>query len=242
MIVEDRHYKILAGMAVAVFLTFQAFSAGAQAPPSPAAGPAPAAAATPARPSTPAVGLPAPSSPQGQAAGASAPAVSPADAAADPMQDAQMRVTIQQSYEFRTKLRAPEIMPQEFGTVFFTLWQHALLEEAKRGFLTRRPTKSEVANSGSAVPGERPRSIREISLGGIVYRQPQDWTIWLNGQRVTPDALPDQVLDLKVGEDHIDLKWFDTFSNLIFPIRLRSHQRFNLDARIFLPGAGTRTP
>ena len=168
-------------------------------------------------------------------------ASSPADMSADPLQDPQMRVTIQDSIQFKAKLRTPEITPRDFGSVFFTLWQHALLLEAKRGFLTRRPTASEVANSGPAVPGVHPHTIREISLGGIVYRQPKDWTIWLNGQRVTPDALPEQVLDLKVVDDHIDLKWFDTFTNLIYPIRLRPHQRFNLDARIFLPGTGTGT-
>ena len=231
-----KRYQILAGMAVAVFLALQAFSAGAQTP-----SPAPANASVPAAMPQAAPSA-APSLPLGQAIGASAPASSPADAAADPMQDEQMRVTIQQSYEFRTKLRAPEIMPRDFGTVFFTLWQHALLQEAKRGFINHPVSPSKLKDSGSAVPGEVPRSIREISLGGIVYREPKDWTIWLNGQRVTPDALPDQVLDLKVAEDHIDLKWFDTFTNLIYPIRLRSHQRFNLDARIFLPGVGTRTP
>jgi hypothetical protein len=167
----------------------------------------------------------------GQPAAANAAATLPSD---DPTQDEFMRVSIQESYERKMKLRKPEVDPQEFNSVFFTLWQHSLLQEAERGFRTHPGHAG--SGGSSADNGPRPRTIREISLGGIVYHAPKDWTIWLNGQRVTPDALPDQVLDLKVADDHIDLKWFDTFTNLIFPVRLRSHQRFNLDARIFLPG------
>jgi hypothetical protein len=32
------------------------------------------------------------------------------------------------------------------------------------------------------------------------------------------------------------MKWFDEYTNQVFPIRLRPHQRFNIDARMFLPG------
>jgi hypothetical protein len=158
----------------------------------------------------------------------------------DPLQDEQLRIGIQDSFQFKRKLREPEVMPQDFVSVFFTLWQHSLLQEAKAGFITRKPTMSELKNSGDAIPANPQRGIREISLGGIVYKQAEDWTIWLNGQRVTPEALPEGVLDLRVAEDHIDLKWFDRFTNLIYPIRLHSHQRFNLDARIFLPGQGVQ--
>ena len=77
---------------------------------------------------------------------------------------------------------------------------------------------------------------REIILGGILYVSDDDWTIWLNGKRVTPKALPKEVIDLKVYDAHIEVKWFDDWTNQIFPIRLKTHQRFNIDTRIFLPG------
>ena len=79
-------------------------------------------------------------------------------------------------------------------------------------------------------------SIREISLQGILYRGPSDWTIWMNKQQLTPDAMPLEVIDLKVHKEFIELRWFDRDANQIVPIRLRPNQRFNLDARIFLPG------
>lgn len=129
--------------------------------------------------------------------------------------------------------------PGKIGTLFFTLWQHSLLQDAKRLYVTRRPTPEEVKNAADSDPNSlQPidRGIREISLGGILYRGDKEWVVWLNGMRMVPDAIPKEVIDIKVAKTHIDLKWFDAYTNLIFPVRLRPHQRFNLDSRIFLPG------
>jgi hypothetical protein len=132
-------------------------------------------------------------------------------------------------------LRKPDVNPREMHTLFYTLWQHSLLQEAKGSLRTRAPTGSEIANSSSSA---KPTSIREISLGGIVYVKSHDWTIWLNGTRITPKAIPKEVIDIKVHPYSVDLKWFDAQTNVIYPVRLRTHQRFNLDSRIFLPGTG----
>lgn len=78
--------------------------------------------------------------------------------------------------------------------------------------------------------------IRELSLAGILYKGQENWTIWLNGTRMTPQAYSNQIHEIKVSEDYVDIKWFDPYTNIVFPIRLRPHQRFNLDTRIFLPG------
>lgn len=133
-------------------------------------------------------------------------------------------------------VRDATVTPENVATLFFTAWQHALLQEAKIGFTTRAPDPGEVgtASNEGAAPG-----IRELSLGGIAFSSGKKWTVWLNAVRVTPDAIPDQVLDIKVSRSHIDLKWFDRFTNKIYPVRLRPHERFNLDSRIFLPGNGT---
>ena len=81
-----------------------------------------------------------------------------------------------------------------------------------------------------------PQDERFITLGGILYQSGKSWTIWLNGQRVTPDALPEEVLDLRVFKDYVEMGWYDVYTKRIIPIRLRSNQRFHMDARIFLPG------
>jgi hypothetical protein len=121
-----------------------------------------------------------------------------------------------------------------FPTLFFTAWQHALLQEAKIGFLGSRTG----GGGGNVEQAKKDPGIREVSLGGIAFSNTARWTVWLNGVRVTPSAFPQQVLDIKVTQNYIDLKWFDEYTNKIYPIRLRPQERFNLDSRIFLPGAG----
>ena len=120
----------------------------------------------------------------------------------------------------------------------FTSSQYALLREARIGFNTRAPSLQELAKIGDPNdPNYRPpASIRDIKLGGISFNTPDDWTIWLNNSRVTPDALPSEAVDLRVYKDFIELKWFDVLTNQIYPVRLRTNQKFNIDSRIFLPG------
>lgn len=126
--------------------------------------------------------------------------------------------------------------PAKIRSLFFTHWQHEALMDAKRSRgNVRPPTQSELNALGT--PGEtiKPEN-RDIALNGIVFVNDGDWTIWINGMRVTPSAIPREVIDLRVFKEYIEVKWLDDYTNQIFPIRLRTHQRFNLDARIFLPG------
>jgi len=161
--------------------------------------------------------------------------ISPEDAK-DAYLDPNLLMGIQEAYQRNVRLKDPQVKPQELGTLFFTLWQHRLLQEAKRlSYTNRNAAPSEMTKD--AAPEDRPRGIRELSLGGILYSATDSWIVWLNGQRVTPTAIPKQVIDIQVKKDFIELKWYDAFTNLIFPIRLQPHQRFNLDSRIFLPGS-----
>lgn len=139
---------------------------------------------------------------------------------------------------------AKDIDPKDFHSILFTQWEHVALEDARHAQgVQRAPTQAELERNlrRLGVEEERkkikpPPEQRNITLGGIAYTSKDDWTIWLNGQRVTPKALPGEILDLKVYNEYVEFKWFDDFTNQIFPIRLRPHQRFNIDARIFLPG------
>lgn len=122
-------------------------------------------------------------------------------------------------------------------SLFFTFWQHQNINTAKnsRG-VVRPPTQAELEAMKRGDEFKPEPVERDITLGGIVYHGEKDWTIWINGQRVTPDAVPKEVLDLQVFEDYIEVKWLDNQTNQVFPLRMRAHQRFNLDMRIFLPG------
>ena len=154
------------------------------------------------------------------------------------LQDEQLRIGIEEAFQRKIKLRQADVDPARLQTMFFTIWQHALLQEAKARFMTRTPDASEIANDGQQSSEQAVRGVREVRLGGIAYAGPLDWTVWLNGKRITPAAIPKEVIDIKVAGDFIELKWYDAFTDLIFPVRLRPHQRFNLDSRIFLPGEG----
>ncbi len=149
--------------------------------------------------------------------------------------DAQFYVGLGEALQRKAVLKSPDIAdPSKLETLFFTLWQHELLKEAIRGFRSRPPLAHELDDPADAA--DRPAGLRELTLGGIVYATSEEWTVWLNGQRVTPDSIPEQVIDIQVGENYLELKWFDSYTNLVYPIRIRPHQRFNLDTRIFLPG------
>lgn len=124
------------------------------------------------------------------------------------------------------QVKSKNIDPNSIPSLFFTPGTLALIRDARFGLVASLP------GEGSNLP----TGPREIGLQGIVYNGVDEWTIWLNDQRVTPRAIPPEVIDLRVTEKYIDLKWFDASTNAIYPIRLRPHQRFNLDAKLFLPG------
>lgn len=144
----------------------------------------------------------------------------------------------------KARISPPGVTPDDLGSLMFTPWQQALLEEARRGFLSNRE-KTEIKKNnevlGLTEPKKQPPKnpgLRNISLGGIVFQSAENWTIWLNGVRVTPDKFPKQVTDLKVYKDHIELKWQDEYTDRIYPIRLKPQQIFNLDKRRFVSETG----
>lgn len=76
---------------------------------------------------------------------------------------------------------------------------------------------------------------RDLKLSGIVYNTSEDWSLWINGVKVTPDKQPKEIRHLSVYEDFIEIKWFDAQTNKIYPVRMRPYQRFNIDTGRFLP-------
>ncbi len=150
--------------------------------------------------------------------------------------DSATKVDIKEQILDRIK-KSRDSSIDKMSSLFFTYWQHQSIIDAKNSHgKVRPPTEAEL----KALEEDEVLSIdperRYVSLGGIVYKTENDWTIWLNGKRVTPDAVPKEVMGLKVFEDYIEVKWLDAYTNSIFPLRLRAHQRFNMDMRIFLPG------
>ncbi len=130
-----------------------------------------------------------------------------------------------------------KISYKQIPSLFFTARQNEAIVDAMNRRGVARPVSAEELKALEAGEKVEPDiGIRELSLAGIVYRGEKDWVIWLNDTRVTPDAVPKEVMDLEVFKEYIQVKWFDQHTNSIYPVRLRPHQRFNLDMRIYLTG------
>ena len=142
--------------------------------------------------------------------------------------------------DLKEKYRKEIYIPPAIQSLVFSPDQQALLREARGGFNTQTPTEEKAPDGEKRLIGDLQdlgvQPTRAISLGGIVFLNPDDWTIWLNKKRVTAAKLPKEAIDLRVYKDFIELRWFDVKSNKIFPIRLRPNQTFNLDAQTFIPG------
>lgn len=146
----------------------------------------------------------------------------------DPSSEGDATSRIDREISEKLAYLRPGVDVNAMPSLFMSLWEHDLIIDARRGLITRDP----LAGDGVAADV----GPRDIALAGIIYRSSGDWTVWLNSMRVSPTAIPRQVMDLKVFKTYIELEWFDDSTNQIFPIRLRPHQRFNLDTRMFLPG------
>lgn len=99
-------------------------------------------------------------------------------------------------------------------------------------------TQGYVADAPDAKKDEQEldRGRRILALSGLVYQSSADWTIWLNGERVTPRNIPENVMGLVVKPDHIRLRWLDKATNRIVNVMLRPHQQYNLDLDLISPG------
>lgn len=142
-------------------------------------------------------------------------------------------------FERRIQLQDPQVNVSQIPSLFLSGNEINLLIDAKAGLYARPPTQEELNKEQENINAgivSRPDSVREISLGGILFQSSSDWAIWLNSQKITPENLPPAIMDIKVKKDFIQLKWLDFQTNQIFPVKLRANQRFNFDTRMFLPG------
>lgn len=153
--------------------------------------------------------------------------------------DEQQRLKEYEQFELRIQLQDPQINVENISSLFLSGNEVNLLIDAQNGLFTRPPTEEELrSEQENAKSGQvsRPDSVREIALGGILYKSGSDWAIWLNSQKITPKNMPPAIIDIQVNKDYIRLKWLDFQTNQIFPVKLRANQRFNFDTRMFLPG------
>lgn len=125
-------------------------------------------------------------------------------------------------------------------SLFFNSWEEASIDDAIKSIGNdqgkfEEEAAQEIIEKWVPDPLTKPLN-REVRVGGIVYTGPQNWIVWVNGRKVTPKEKPWQIMDIRVNGEYIEMKWIDEWSRKVYPIRIRAHQRFNLDTRTFLPG------
>jgi|GEM_PF-5931464 len=78
---------------------------------------------------------------------------------------------------------------------------------------------------------------RLIILSGILYRGKNNWTVWINGQKVTPDNYLPEIIEIKVeNSSYVSLKWYDIGLQEVISITLRPNQVYDITTGILLPG------
>lgn len=78
---------------------------------------------------------------------------------------------------------------------------------------------------------------RLIMLSGILYKGQNNWIVWINGQKVTPDNYLPEIIEIKVeNSSYVSLKWYDIGLQEVISITLRPNQVYDITTGILLPG------
>lgn len=121
---------------------------------------------------------------------------------------------------------------EKVASLFFTPNQLMAIMRANQGFIA--PKEAYDPNNQSSKPQDPgPRS---VALSGIVYHGAHDWTIWLNGERVTPKNVPDRIMGLTVKKDRVHLRWMDIGNQRVVNMVLAPNQKYLLDSDEIVPG------
>lgn len=129
----------------------------------------------------------------------------------------------------------PQTAPQRPPpSLFFTPDEVAVLDAAIRARMLPQPHAAPAARTP-----EGP-AVRVLRLGAIIRFGADRWTVWLNGERVTPGNLPDQIRAISVFDDMVRMDWFDQRRGTSVRVELRPYHEMLLDSgevRRFDPSA-----
>ena len=102
-----------------------------------------------------------------------------------------------------------------------------------------RAVKGSYAANGPGGPGsqgEKIPMVRKITLSGVAFKNPKQWVVWINGQKISPGYLLKEIVDIQVEQDAVHLKWFDIGLNGVLNITLHPHETYDIVAGVLLPG------
>ena len=78
---------------------------------------------------------------------------------------------------------------------------------------------------------------RLIVCSGVIFRKKNDWVVWLNGQKVTPDNYLPEIIEIEVeNSSYVHLKWYDIGLQDVISVTLRPNQVYDITTGVLLPG------
>jgi len=124
----------------------------------------------------------------------------------------------------------PEELNKPFsGSFFLTPLEIAAIQQALKGSLIKAETLQ--------APDRPIPAHRVIRVSGVFYRSPENWVVWMNNQKVTPDNLLPEIVDISVKDSSkVALKWYDVGLNEVISITLRPQQTYDIPTGVLLPG------
>lgn len=88
----------------------------------------------------------------------------------------------------------------------------------------------------TSTTGEIIPQVRTITLTGVLYKNPDDWLIWLNGQKLNRHNLFKEIVDIQVFKDsRVRLKWYDIGLDGVIDVTMRPHQKYDIVTGLLLP-------
>lgn len=91
-------------------------------------------------------------------------------------------------------------------------------------FFTQEETSAAQRLAQSATPPGQ----GDIRLGAIIYYDDEDWIVWMQGEKWTPETSHENMKITKVSEDSVSVSWKETEASEERLITLRPHQSYRI--------------
>lgn len=124
----------------------------------------------------------------------------------------------------------PESRKRVGDSVLFSRQAQDLIEAARGTITASRTSKP------SRATATEPRQAMDIlHLSAIVYHDPTDWRVWLNGRRFTPNSRAGTIELVDVGPDAVWLLWHG-LDQPATPVQLRPNQSYVIASGMIVEG------
>lgn len=99
------------------------------------------------------------------------------------------------------------------------------------------PEESKTIDALANKDGKKTATQADIHLGAIMYYGPDDWTLWLQGERWTPATVHDGMRILTVEPNQVKLQLSNAANTSSQEVTLRPYQTFHMATGQIIEGA-----